>query len=610
MDLHKILKEVQKPARYIGTEFNSVHKDLTDISIRFAFCFPDVYEVGMSHLGIKILYHLLNNQPDIYCERVFAPWIDMEEKMREANLPLFSMETKSPVAEFDFVGFTLQYEMCYSNLINMLDLAGIPALSADREEDFPFVCAGGPCAFNPEPLADIVDFFMIGEGEEVMLEVMDAYRNWKGAGTPKRAFLEEIAKIEGVYVPALYTVVYNEDGTVKSMEPNHPNAPARVKKRIIEDMDAVFYPDRIIVPFMETIHDRITLELFRGCIRGCRFCQAGIIYRPVRERSPERLLGLAEKLIENTGYEEISMSSLSTSDYTGLQELTEGLLDLTVSKKINLSLPSLRIDSFSMELMQKVQKVRKSGLTFAPEAGSQRLRDVINKGVTEEDLMRSVSLAFAGGYGGVKLYFMIGLPTETKEDVEQIAHLAHKVVQAYRDTPKHLRNKGLRVTVSASSFVPKPFTPFQWAPQDDIETLRDKQHWIKDEIHDRAISYNWHEAKLSVLEGVFARGDRRLAKVLIRAQKLGARFDAWNECFDYDLWLEAFRQEGIDPDFYNKRERSYDELLPWEIIDPGVSRAFLERENEKAKRGELTKNCRETCNGCGVQQAWGGGICG
>jgi len=610
MNLNKILKEVQKPARYIGTEYNSIHKDLADVLIRFAFCFPDVYEVGMSHLGIKILYHLLNNQPDIYCERVFAPWIDMEEKMREANIPLFSMETKSPLTEFDFVGFTLQYEMCYSNLVNMLDLAGIPVMREDRGEDAPFICAGGPCAFNPEPLADIVDFFMIGEGEEVMIEVMEAYRKWKGTGSTKLAFLEEIAKIEGVYVPQFYTVTYKEDGTILEMVPNHPSAPKRVKKRIIKDMDAVFYPDSMIVPYMETIHDRITLELFRGCIRGCRFCQAGIIYRPVRERSPERLLELAQKLIDNTGYEEISMSSLSTSDYTSLKELTEGLLDLTVSKKINLSLPSLRIDSFSMELMQKVQKVRKSGLTFAPEAGSQRLRDVINKGVTEEDLLRSVSMAFAGGYGGVKLYFMIGLPTETKEDVQQIAHLAHKVVQAYRETPKHLRNKGLRVTVSASSFVPKPFTPFQWEPQDDIETLRDKQHWIKDEICDRAISYNWHEAKLSVLEGVFARGDRRLGRVLVRAQKLGARFDAWHECFDYDLWMEAFRLEGIDPDFYNKRKRDYDEILPWEVIDPGVSREFLERENEKAKRGELTKNCREACGGCGVTQSWGGGICG
>ena len=609
MDLNQILKEVQKPARYIGTEYNSVHKDVSQMKIRFAFCFPDVYEVGMSHLGIKILYHLLNREPDIYCERVFAPWIDMEEKMREHNIPLFSMETKSPLTDFDFVGFTLQYEMCYSNLVNMLDLTGIPALSAERGEDMPFICAGGPCASNPEPLADLVDFFMIGEGEEVMLEVMEAHRAWKASGAPKEAFLEAIAKLEGVYVPRFYTVTYQADGTIERMEPNRPCVPKRVKKRIIHDMDAVFYPERIIVPFMETIHDRITLELFRGCIRGCRFCQAGIIYRPVRERSPKRLLELAEKLIENTGYEEISMSSLSTSDYSALKELTEGLLDLTVSKKINLSLPSLRIDSFSMELMQKVQKVRKSGLTFAPEAGSQRLRDVINKGVTEEDLMRSVSLAFAGGYGGVKLYFMIGLPTETREDVEAIAHLAHKVVQAYRETPKHLRNKGLRVTVSASSFVPKPFTPFQWAPQDDIETLRDKQHWIKDQIHDKAISYNWHEATLSVLEGVFARGDRRLGRVLIRAQKLGARFDAWNECFDYDIWMEAFRQEGIDPDFYNKRARDYEEILPWEIIDPGVSREFLERENEKAKRGELTKNCRDACAGCGMKQFGGGGVC-
>ena len=609
MQLDKILKEVQKPARYIGTEYNSVHKDLSEILIRFAFCFPDVYEVGMSHLGIKILYHLLNEQPDIYCERVFAPWIDMEEKMREQNIPLFSNETRTPVADFDIVGFTLQYEMSYSNIVNMLDLAGIPPLREERGEDMPFVYAGGPCAYNPEPLADIMDFYMIGESEEQMLEVMEAYRVWKRSGAPKLAFLESLLDIRGIYVPQFYTVTYNEDGTIASMEPNHPKAPKRVQKQFVRDMDAAYYPETMIVPYMEVIHDRITLELFRGCIRGCRFCQAGMLYRPVREKSPKRLLDLAQKLIDTTGYEEISMSSLSTSDYTGLKELTEGLLEMTVEKKINLSLPSLRIDSFSMELMQKVQKVRKSGLTFAPEAGSQRMRDVINKGVTEEDLMRSVSLAFAGGYSGVKLYFMMGLPTETAEDVKAIAHLAHKVVQAYRDTPRELRNKGLRVTVSASSFVPKPFTPFQWAAQDDIGALREKQHLIKNEIHDKAIVYNWHESTLSVLEGVFARGDRRLGRVLVRAQKLGVRFDAWQECFQYDLWMQAFREEGIDPWFYNYRERSYDEILPWEVIDPGVTRAFLERENEKAKRGELTPNCRSGCGGCGMKQFEGGNLC-
>ena len=609
MQLDKILKEVQKPARYIGTEYNSVHKDLSEILIRFAFCFPDVYEVGMSHLGIKILYHLLNEQPDIYCERVFAPWIDMEEKMREQNIPLFSNETRTPVADFDIVGFTLQYEMSYSNIVNMLDLAGIPPLREERGEDMPFVYAGGPCAYNPEPLADIMDFYMIGESEEQMLEVMEAYRVWKRSGAPKLAFLESLLDIRGIYVPQFYTVTYHEDGTIASMEPNHPKAPKRVQKQFVRDMDAAYYPETMIVPYMEVIHDRITLELFRGCIRGCRFCQAGMLYRPVREKSPKRLLDLAQKLIDTTGYEEISMSSLSTSDYTGLKELTEGLLDMTVEKKINLSLPSLRIDSFSMELMQKVQKVRKSGLTFAPEAGSQRMRDVINKGVTEEDLMRSVSLAFAGGYSGVKLYFMIGLPTETAEDVKAIAHLAHKVVQAYRDTPRELRNKGLRVTVSASSFVPKPFTPFQWAAQDDIETLREKQHLIKNEIHDKAIVYNWHESTLSVLEGVFARGDRRLGRVLVRAHKRGVRCDAWQECFQYDLWMQAFREEGIDPWFYNYRERSYDEILTWEVIDPGVTRAFLERENEKAKRGELTPNCRSGCGGCGMKQFEGGNLC-
>ncbi|MBE7049001.1 MAG: TIGR03960 family B12-binding radical SAM protein [Ruminococcaceae bacterium] len=609
MELDKILKEVQKPARYVGTEYNSIHKDLAEIYIRFAFCFPDVYEVGMSHLGIKILYHLLNEQSDIYCERVFAPWLDMEEKMREAKIPLFSLESRTPVQEFDIVGFTLQYEMSYSNIINMLDLANIAPLRADRGEDAPIVYAGGPCAYNPEPLADFMDFFMIGESEEQIIEVMDAYRAWKQSGKKKRAFLESIVSIQGIYVPEFYDVSYHDDGTIKEIKPNHPKAPARVKKQYIRDMDKVYYPDTMIVPNMEIIHDRITLELFRGCIRGCRFCQAGMIYRPVRERSPKRLLELAEKLIDSTGYEEISMSSLSTSDYSGLEELTNGLLDLTVEKKINLSLPSLRIDSFSMELMQKVQKVRKSGLTFAPEAGSQRMRDVINKGVTEEDLLRSVSLAFAGGYSGVKLYFMIGLPTETDEDVKAIAHLAHKVAQAYRDTPKALRGKGLRVTVSASSFVPKPFTPFQWAVQDDMETLRYKQQLIKNELRDKAVNFNWHESALSVLEGVFARGDRRLGKVLLRAHKLGIRFDAWHECFHPELWEEAFRQADIDPGFYNRRARSYEEILPWEIIDPGVSRDFLERENERAKRGELTTNCREGCSGCGMKQLGGGGVC-
>lgn len=610
MNIDKILKKVQKPARYIGSEYGSVHKKPKDMNIRFAFCFPDTYEVGMSHLGMKILYHLLNNEPDIYCERVFAPWTDMEEEMRKEDIPLFSLETKTPIADFDFVGFTLQYEMSYSNIINMLDLGKITKLSRERGEDEPFVCAGGPCASNPEPLADFVDFFMLGEGEEIMLEVMQAYKKWKESGEKREKFLESILSIEGVYVPRFYDVTYNEDGTICSFTKNNEKAPDKIKKRIIKDMDSVFYPEEIIVPFMEIVHDRITLELFRGCIRGCRFCQAGMIYRPVRGKSPEKLLKIAENLIKNTGYEEISMSSLSTSDYPELKELTDGLLDLTEKKKISLSLPSLRLDSFSMELMQKVQKVRKSGLTFAPEAGTQRLRDVINKGITEDDLMFASKTAFSGGYGGVKLYFMIGLPTETFDDISGINDLARAVVDCYYNTDKAVRNRNLKVTVSTSTFVPKPFTPFQWAPQDNIKTVREKQEFLKEKIRHKNISYNWHDAETSIMEGVFARGDRRLSKVLLKAFEKGVRFDGWQEYFNFDKWQEAFRDAGIDPTFYNERERSYDEILPWDHIDVGVTKKFLESENEKAKRGEVTKNCREKCSGCGVISAFGGGYCG
>lgn len=607
MELQQLFKQVQKPARYLGNEYNSVHKAEADI--RFAFCFPDVYEVGMSHLGMKILYHLLNEQPDIACERVFAPWTDMEALMREHGVPLFSQESKSPVAEFDMVGFTLQYEMSYSNIVNMLDLAGIPLLAEQRGEGAPFVCAGGPCAYNPEPIADMVDFFMLGEGEEVILEVMDAYRVWKASGASRAAFLEALLEIPGVYVPCFYDLSYHADGTIAAVTPNHPRAPKTIRKRIIADLDKAYFPDKIIVPFMDIVHDRIMLELFRGCIRGCRFCQAGVIYRPVRERSDRRLLELAQRLIQNTGYEEISLSSLSTSDYTHLAPLTDGLLALTESERINLSLPSLRLDSFSMELMHKVQKVRKSGLTFAPEAGTQRLRDVINKNITEDDLMTAAATAFGGGYGGVKLYFMIGLPTETEDDVAGIAELAQRVADVYFTIPKETRNKNLRVTLSTSSFVPKPFTPFQWEPQDDIATLTHKQELLKSRITNRRIAYNWHDAELSVMEGVFARGDRRLCRVLIEAHKLGARFDGWHEYFDYRRWMEAFDRADVDPSFYNHRRRSFEETLPWDHIDVGVTKAFLRRECEKAYRAETTGHCREACAGCGIQGAFGGGFC-
>ncbi len=610
MNLDTILKHVEKPSRYIGNEYNSVHKNPADMNIRFGFCFADVYEIGMSHLGMKILYHLLNNEDDIYCERFFTPWVDMEEKLREHHLPLFSLETKSPAKDFDFLGFTLQYEMSYTNILNMLDLAGIPFYSESRGEEFPIICAGGPCAYNPEPLADFVDFFMLGEGEEMMLDVMRVFRRIKKEGKSKDDFLKEIASIGGVYVPKFYDVSYHEDGTIKEFKKNFDGAPDRIKKRIIKDLDKCFAPDNIIVPFMEIIHDRIMLEVFRGCIRGCRFCQAGMIYRPVRERSPETLLSLADRLIKNTGYEEISLSSLSTSDYTGLKELTDGLLDMTEEKKIGLSLPSLRLDNFSMELMQKVQKVRKSGLTFAPEAGTQRLRDVINKNITEEDLENAAQMAFNGGYGTIKLYFMIGLPTENDEDILGISHLADEVVSIYKHTPKEIRNKNLRVTVSVSSFVPKPFTPFQWVGQNTQPELFEKQMLLKDAIKNRYVSYNWHDSSLSAMEGVFARGDRKLAKVLVEAHRLGAKFDSWHEFFKPDIWQEAFHNTGVDPYFYSTRERSYEEILPWDHIDIGVTKAFLKNENEKAKRGEVTKNCREKCAGCGVIPAFGGDYCG
>ena len=610
MNLDKILMNIQKPTRYIGTEYGSIHKNLSDVFIRFAFCFPDVYEIGMSHLGMKILYHLLNEEPDVFCERVFAPWDDMEQQMRNEGAKLFSLETRSDVCDFDFVGFTLQYEMSYSNIVNMLDLAGIPLYSKDRGEDDPLVCAGGSCAYNPEPLADFIDFYMLGEAEELLVEVMDLYREHKKSGAPKREFLKKLLSVEGVYVPMFYDVSYNDDGTIASFEPNIPEAPKKIKKRIISDLDKAYFPENIIVPFMETIHDRITLELFRGCIRGCRFCQAGVIYRPVRERSPKRLLELAEKLIKNTGYEEMSMSSLSTSDYSKLPELTEGLLALTEPKKINLSLPSLRIDSFSLDLMQKVQKVRKSGLTFAPEAGTQRMRDVINKGVTEEDLMRSCELAFRGGYGGCKLYFMIGLPTETDEDVVGIAELAKKVVGVFFGVPKEIRNKNFKLTVSASSFVPKAFTPFQWEAQDTEEALIQKQNLLIESITDKKISFNWHDSSLSVLEGVFARGDRKLCKVLARAQELGAKFDSWHEFYNPQIWQKAFDDCDIDPAFYNHRKREYDEILPWDHVDVGVTKEFLMRENEKAKQGIVTENCRSKCGGCGITKSFGGDFCG
>ncbi len=598
-NLDKVLKRVQKATHYCGGELNSVVKNLEDVSIRYAFAFPDTYEVGMSHLGMKILYHVLNKRSDTYCERVFAPWIDMEEEMRKEGIPLFSNETHTPVKEFDFMGITLQYEMCYSNVLNMLSLAGIPLKSCERGEDDPFVNGGGPCAYNPEPLADIFDFFTMGEGEEVIGELMDAYKEWKESGGKRIDYLKRIAKIEGIYVPCLYDVEYNDDNTIKSVTPNCEEAKPKIKKRIVEDLDKVCYPDNIIVPFSDIVHDRANIEVFRGCIRGCRFCQAGMIYRPVREKSVDTLLNDACALINSTGYEEMGLSSLSTSDYTQLETLTDKLLSLTEKEKVSLSLPSLRVDNFSLDLMERVQKVRKSGLTFAPEAGSQRMRDVINKNVSEEDLINSATLAFECGWNNVKLYFMIGLPYEEKEDIAGIARLAEKVVDCFYKSEKTNKRRGVNVTLSVASFVPKPFTPFQWAAQNTMDTLSEKQLFLKGEVHNRHIKYNYHQSDVSVLEGVFARGDRRLSDVLIRAHELGCKLDGWNECFNLEAWKRAFSDCKIDMEFYT-RAREYDEILPWDIVDIGVSRSFMMNENEKAKKAATTPNCREKCSGCGA----------
>ncbi len=603
------LKKVQKPARYIGNEFNSVHKEWTEDMVSFAFCFPDVYEVGMSHLGMKILYHMLNDREDTVCERVFAPWVDMEEELRTKEIPLLSLESYVPIKDFDIVGFTLQYEMSYSNVINMLDLAKIPMKAVDRTEDDPFVCAGGPCAYNGEPLADAIDFFTLGEGEEVNNEIIDAFKEWKQKGGKRQEFLEKISEIEGVYVPQFYDVEYNDDCTIKSVKPNRKNVPERIKKRIIKNLDETYVLDKMIVPFMDIVHDRMTLEIFRGCIRGCRFCQAGYLYRPVRQHSCDKLIETAKKMIESTGYEEMSLSSLSTSDFTCLHELIDRLLEITVDKRINLSLPSLRVDNFSMELMEKVQAVKKSGLTFAPEAGTQRLRDVINKNVLESDLLRTSRIAFEGGYNRIKLYFMIGLPTETEEDVIGIADLAGKVVDVFYSIPKEIRKgRQLTVTVSTSSFVPKPFTPFQWEPQDRIDTLIEKQKLLKNHIKTKSISYNWHQSHVSFLEAVFAKGDRRLFKVLELAQKKGCRFDGWDEHFDYEKWLEAFSEAGVDHEFYAYRKIDHSEVLPWDHIDIGVKKEYLIKEHQKAYKEITTPSCREKCSGCGAT-SFGGGVC-
>lgn len=604
-----ILFRVEKPARYIGGELNSFNKDLDKIDIRFAFCFPDVYEVGMSHLGMKILYHTLNMREDTFCERVFAPWDDMEKLMRENEIPLYALESKDSIKKFDFVAFTLQYEMSYTNVLNMLDMANIKVRASERGEDDPIVLCGGPCAVNPEPLYDIADIFSIGAGEEHLNEILDLYQEFKKQGKTKKEFLREASKLEGSYVPSLYEVTYKEDGTIKEFKPKYDDVKPKVKRRIITDYNEVEYPDKLVVPYTEIVHDRIMLETMRGCTRGCRFCQAGMIYRPVREKKTEKLLELADKLVKSTGYDEISLTSLSICDYSDIQNLINKLVEKYREKNIGIALPSLRIDSFSVDLIKEIQKVRKTGLTFAPEAGTQRMRDVINKGVTEENLMDSVTSAFKSGWSTIKLYFMIGLPYETIEDVCGIADLAQKVADAYYRIPKEERKKGLKITVSTSILIPKPFTPFQWVPMENIEAVREKIVALRKKIRNRAITYNWHESLVSYIEAVFARGDRKVCDVLVRAFEKGAKLDGWSEFFDYDLWMEAFKECGVDGDFYALRTRDYDEILPWDFIDAGVSKDFLIKESEKAKGEEVTPDCRGGCKNCGINISYKEGEC-
>lgn len=601
-----ILSSVQKPARYTGGEFASIIKPADEVEATICLAFPDVYEVGMSYLGFKILYHLLNKQQGVQAERVYAPWIDMEAKMRERHIPLRTLETKKTLKECDIVGFTLQYELSYTNILNMLDLGGVPVLAAERTEQDPLVIVGGPCVYNPEPLADFFDFAIIGEGEEVMAEVMEAYKAWKRAGKPggRQAFLQEVVKINGIYVPSFYEVEYNENLTVKAVRPVNVNAPAVVYKRVVRDMNSVDFPTSPIVPFGEIVHDRIMLEVFRGCSRGCRFCHAGMVYRPVRERKPEVLKDLARQLVDNTGYNEISLVSLSSADYSCLAPMVHNMIDEFKDDRVSVSLPSLRIDSFCVAIAKEIQAVRKSGLTFAPEAGSQKMRDVINKGVTEEDLMNAVGAAFESGWNSVKLYFMIGLPFENDDDVLAIADLARKVqYKYYQVTGK----RGCKVTCSASFFVPKPYTAFQWFAQDDLENIRRKQFLLKDEIKTiKNVTLNYHDSKTGIIEAVFARGDRKVGKALLLAWQKGARFDGWSDCFDYERWLEAFAEAGLDKDFYAARQRGEHEVFPWEHISPGVSRKFLWNEWQKAYAQQLTHDCRRsTCTGCGVCQKLG-----